>query len=133
MRYRARLRSVVAASAAPYGYTLTIWTSGAVTTHNQGLPSAGQALLLLVGAVAGFALVGAIASGGPAHVLSSEPAPPVRVWGGFHLPAVGLAIAVAALADTMAPDTPAWALVGFTSTTVYLLTIAAQFTLAEKR
>jgi hypothetical protein len=133
VRYRARLRAVVAASAAPYGYTLTIWTSGAVTTHHQGLPSTGQALLFLVGAVTGFALVGALANGGASGVLASDPEPGVRVWGGFHLPAVGLAIALAAGVDSMAPDTPAWALVGFTSTAVYLLTIAAQFTLAEKR
>src|SRR4030095_9975506 len=62
--YRHHLRAVVAASAAPYGYTLTLWTAGAVTSHAQGLPSALDALLLLAGAVTGFAAVGAVADGG---------------------------------------------------------------------
>jgi hypothetical protein len=49
MSYRQQLRRVVAASAAPYGYTLTVWTSGAVATHAQGtLPTPLQAVLLLV-------------------------------------------------------------------------------------
>lgn len=49
--YRRGVRAVVAASAAPYGYTLTLWTSGAVAAHAQGgLPSARDALFLLAGA-----------------------------------------------------------------------------------
>ena len=50
--YRSAVRTTVAASAAPYGYTLTIWTSGAVLSHARGIPSTGAALLFLVGAVA---------------------------------------------------------------------------------
>ncbi|MQA14330.1 MAG: hypothetical protein GEV09_09195 [Pseudonocardiaceae bacterium] len=47
-RYRQYLRSSVAASAAPHGYTLTLWTCGAVTIHAEGaFPSTLDALLLL--------------------------------------------------------------------------------------
>ena len=61
MSYRQQLRSVVAASAAPYGYTLTVWTSGAAASHAQAaLPAPSQAMLLLVGAVLGFGTVGAV-------------------------------------------------------------------------
>ena len=57
--YRQQLRAVVSASAAPHGYTLTLWTTGAITTHAEGgVPSAVDALLLLVGAVIGFGAVG---------------------------------------------------------------------------
>jgi hypothetical protein len=54
----------VAASAAPYGYTLTIWTSGAVLSHARGITSAADALLFLVGAVVAYALVGGLTLGG---------------------------------------------------------------------
>jgi hypothetical protein len=37
-------------SIAPYGYTLTVWTSDAVLTHARGVPSAPDALLLMLGA-----------------------------------------------------------------------------------
>ena len=67
--YRAHLKTTVAFSAAPYGYTLTIWTAGAVTTHEHGVPSAWEVLLLMIGAVLGFALAAAMAQrqapGGP--------------------------------------------------------------------
>jgi hypothetical protein len=69
-RYRDHLRAVVAASAAPYGYTLTIWTSGAVTTHARGIPTALEALLFLAGAVSGFALIGAVAQSPPPSTCS---------------------------------------------------------------
>jgi hypothetical protein len=132
-RYRVHLRTAVATSAAPYGYTLTIWTSGAVVTHARGIPSALDALLLLVGAVLGFAVVGAAAHGSPAHVLRAPRDYGVRLWGGFHLPSVGLAIGGAALIAATVDGVLAWPLVGFVATSVYLVVIAAQFAIAEAR
>lgn len=132
-RYRDHLQAAVANSAAPYGYTLTIWTSGAVTTHARGIPTAAEALLFLVGAVAGFATVGAAAHGSARRVLHAPENPGVRLWGGFHLPSVGLAIGAAALVDDLVHGALAWPLVGFAVTVIYLVVIAAQFTFAETR
>ena len=87
MRYKAALRVTVASSAAPYGYTLTIWTSGAVLSHAQGIPNAGEALLFLAGAVFAYALVGGLAFGGMSEQLVPDPARAV-VWGGLHLVSV---------------------------------------------
>src|SRR4051812_27449615 len=114
-RYRAHLQAAVATSAAPYGYTLTIWTSGAVTTHAQGIPTALEALLFLAGAVAGFALVGAGAHGSAARVLRTPEEPTVRLWGGFHLPSVGLALAGSSLLVALVHGVLAWPLVGFSA------------------
>jgi len=132
-RYRDHLKAAVATSAAPYGYTLTIWTSGAVTTHARGIPTAFDALLFLAGAVIGFAAVGAAAHGSATRVLRVPPEPTVRLWGGFHLPSVGLAIAGSALVAARVHGTLAWPLVGLLATCVYLLVIAAQFTIADTR
>ena len=62
--YRNRLRVTLGSSAAPYGYTLATWTSGAVLANASGVPNAVAALTFMVGAVLGFALVGALAFGG---------------------------------------------------------------------
>jgi hypothetical protein len=124
---------VVATSAAPYGYTLTIWTSGAVTTHARGIPTALEALLFLAGAVAGFAIVGALAHGGPTRVLRMPEQATVRLWGGFHLPAVGLAIGGSALVVSLIHGLAVWPLVGFLVTCIYLVVIAGQFTIADTR
>jgi hypothetical protein len=131
--YRSHLQTAVANSAAPYGYTLTIWTSGAVATHARGIPSAWEALLFLGGAVCGFALTAALAYGRPSEILVPREHPSVRLWGGFHLISVGLAIGAAALVTGLVKTSLAWPIVGFVSTLVYLVVIAAQFTAADGR
>jgi hypothetical protein len=128
--YRAHLQTTVAASAAPYGYTLTIWTSGAVATHDRGVPTAWEALLLLAGAVIGFGIVAAIAHGGPTVSFAVERQPGVRLWGAFHLISVGLAIAASALVTAVVDGPAAWLLVGLVATVTYLAVVAGQFTLA---
>jgi hypothetical protein len=132
-RYRAHLQAVVATSAAPYGYTLTIWTSGAVLTHARGIPTGLEALLFLGGAVAGFAAVGALAHGSATRVLRTAPEATVRLWGGFHLPSVGLAIGGSTVVVALVHGVLAWPLAGFLATGIYLVVIAGQFTVADSR
>ncbi len=130
-RYRSALRVGVAASAAPYGYTLTIWTSGAVLSHARGIPSTAVALLFLVGAVSAFALVGTLAFGGVSEGLVPEPARSV-VWGGLHLFSVGLAIAVVSVVAHLVTSVAAWPLGGFLATASYLLVSALQLAYAHR-
>ncbi len=126
--YRSTLQAAVAASAAPYGYTLTIWTSGAVTTHAEGgVPSAVDAVLLLCGAVAGFVVVGTAAYGGFHALLAPGPPPQVRVWAGAHLPSVGLSIAVVAGLCSLVAGHLLWLAVGLAATATYLTVIGLQF------
>ena len=129
--YRTHLKTAVATSAAPYGYTLTIWTSGAVTTHARGVPTAWEALLFLAGAVIGFGVAAAVAYGRPSQILAPREHSFVRLWGGFHLVSVGLAIGSAALVTALVKDPIDWMIVGFIATFVYLIVIAGQFTLAD--
>ncbi len=132
--YRDHLRAVVAASAAPYGYTLTLWTAGAVTAHAEaGLPTALDAVLLLAGAVLGFGAVGTYASNGFNGVLVPGTPGRVRVWGGMHLPSVGMSILVVASINALLDGPAVWLLVGFAATTCYLLVIGVQFWLATHR
>lgn len=129
--YRTHLKTAVATSAAPYGYTLTIWTSGAVASHARGIPTAWEALLFLAGAVLGFGVTAALAYGRPSEILAPREHGSVRLWGGFHLVSVGLAIGSAALVTALVRSPVAWLIVGFVVTLVYLVVIAAQFTLAD--
>jgi hypothetical protein len=129
--YRQYLKAAVAASAAPYGYTLTVWTTGAVTAHAQGqLPSALDAILLLVGATTAFGALGSGAYGSVFGALAPEPTRLVRVWGGMHLPSVGAAVLLCSLLALVVPPPLVWLLVGATATSTYLLVLALQFRLA---
>ena len=128
-RYKSALRVTVASSAAPYGYTLTIWTTGAVLSHARGIPDAGEALLLLGGAVAAYSIVGGLAFGGLSEQIVPDPAHAV-VWGGLHFVSVALAIAAASLVTHFVADAAAWLLGGFLATAVYLVASAGQLTIA---
>lgn len=132
--YRQRLRGAVASSAAPYGYTLVIWCSGAVTAHVRGLPATEHALMLAAGAITAFAFVGLLAFGMPEHVLASPEQKQVELWGAFHLPVVAASLGIATLlAHSIHNAVLAWLSVGFTATATYLLMIALQYMLAERR
>lgn len=130
-RYREHLQAAVASSAAPYGYTLTVWTSGAVTSHARGIPTAAEAFLFMVGAVLGFAVVGWSANGGIGGILSTTRRFDIQLWGGVHLFSVGSAIGAASIVNALIDHRVAWPIVGFISTAVYLVVVAAQFTLTQ--
>ena len=129
-RYKSALRATIAASAGPYGYTLTIWTTGAVLSHARGIPSSPQALLFLIGAVVAYALVGGLAFGGYSEQLVLEPSRAL-IWGGLHLFSVGLAIGAAELVARFVTSGAAWPLGGFVATSLYLLGSASELALAE--
>jgi hypothetical protein len=132
--YRQHLRAVVAASTAPYGYTLTLWTAGAVATNAEGsVPSTVEALLLLTGAALGFGAVGTYAFVGFNGLLAPGPRGDVRVWGGMHLPSVGASILLVTALTGIVHGRLLWPLVGFTATATYLLVIGGQFWLATHR
>ena len=127
--YRRAARQAVSLSIAPYGYTLTVWTSGAVLTHARGIPTTVDALLFMAGAVAGFALVGLASLGrltARAHVEEQQPA----LWAGFHVLSIGAAIGTATLIAHLLESRGAWPLGGFAATTSYLVLLAAQLALA---
>jgi len=131
-RYKAALRATVVASAAPYGYTLTIWTSGAILSHSHGLPSSSQAFFFLTGAVAGYAAVGAFAFRRQSEPFSPEPTRAV-IWGALHVVSVGLAIGSATIIAHRVTSSAAWPLGGFASTAIYLLASASQLAVVHTR
>ena len=118
--YRRALQSTVAAAAAPYGYTLTVWTSGAVVAHERGIPGAVGAILFAAGAIIGFALVGLVAYGG----IGRRPLPALEafsVWQSIHVLGIGAAIALAFAVGKLIDHDAAWLVAGFAATAVYLL------------
>jgi hypothetical protein len=52
---RRAFATTVSASAAPYGYTLTVWSSGALLIHFRRAPTVWEVFLFLTGAVIAFA------------------------------------------------------------------------------
>jgi uncharacterized YccA/Bax inhibitor family protein len=127
--YRKAARQTIGMSIAPYGYTLTVWTSGAVLTHARGIPTTVDALLFMLGAVGGFALVGIAAFGTHRAHVRVEPQQP-QLWAGFHVLSVGASIGAGALIAHLVQNSGAWPLGGFVATTIYLVVLTAQLALA---
>ena len=124
--YRRNLRVVVGTSAAPYGYTLATWTTGAVLVGARGIPSALAALTFMFGAVLGFAVVGAVAFGGVGKHSDRESGEARLVRGSFHFFSVGCAIGVSALVARYLDGLAACPLAGFLFTSAYLLVLGTE-------
>ena len=128
--YRNRLRVTLGSSAAPYGYTLATWTSGAVLTNARGVPNVAAALTFMVGAILGFAFVGALAFGGVTKHFERDHGETPLVWGSFHFLSVAVAIGGAWLVSYFVEGFLSWPLGGFVATSVYLLVAGAEATAA---
>lgn len=129
-RYLSALATIARRSAIPYGFTITIWTAGAVLEHAHGTPDLGQTYLFLVGAVAGFGLVAVVASGSTAERLEPASGDLIRT-GAINVIALSLALGAAALV-AMIPTAAAWPVASFAATTVYLLIASIGLTVAHR-
>ena len=126
------LGTVVAASAAPYGYTVTLWSSGALLTHFRGTPNVADVFLFAAGALIGFGLLGLAAH---RSLQMNDPLPPgpERVIAGIlHWFAVGAALGTVALLAEI-QGWVAWPLCSFTGTVLYLLLASLQLALLRAR
>jgi hypothetical protein len=124
---RENLRASIAGAAAPYGYTITIASSGSIAMSELGSPAPWETLLFLVGAALGFLMVGLTAFG----TLVDLRAPSVKrtsLLGMTHVISAGLA-ALAVWGSSALLDGPGgWAVAGFIATVIYLVLTAAQIT-----
>ena len=129
--YLPALAAVLRGSAVPYGYTVTIWSSGAVLTRHHGIPSIGEVFLFMVGALAAFALLGCIVRIGR----GTCPDPPrgaLRRTGMIHLIAAGAAVGAAALVALIESGVT-WPLGAFVATATYLALATVELAIVESR
>ena len=113
----AAFATVIAATALPYGYTVSLWCSGALLINAYGSPSVAQILQFAAGAVAAFGLLGLRAHRRAGAV---SPRPDYVLVGALHWFAVGAAIGSVALISHIA-GWAGWALGSFSATALYLV------------
>jgi hypothetical protein len=127
--YASALATVLRGSAVPYGYTLTVWTSGMTLTRQRGIPSVGEVFLFAAGAVAAFAVLGIIVR--LLRGVSFEPPRgALRRTGMVHFLAVGAALGAVTLVALIHSGV-AWPLGAFVATGTYLALATLELTLAE--
>lgn len=119
------LGTLASSSAAPYGYTISVWSSGAILIHFHGAPNVGEVFLFAAGALAGFALIGLVAH---RRLQSFEEVASSRervLAGVLHWFAVGAAVGSVALIAQMS-SWIAWPLAMFAATAIYLTGASVQ-------
>lgn len=117
-RYVTALATVLRGSALPYGYTVTVWTSGIMLVRHRGLPSTAEVFLFMAGAVVAYAALGGLVRA--VRGVPFDPGPGVlRRTGMLHLIAVGGALGAATLV-ALIPSAVAWPLGSFAATATYL-------------
>ena len=129
--YGLALESALRGVGLPYGYTATVWGSGAALTSSLGLPNFAKALLFAGGAVSGYGLLRFATRHAPAGEAAQFARSPHVVRAGvFHAAAIALGIGAAALAGLL-DSAVAWALGTFGATLVYLGVVSIEMALTE--
>jgi hypothetical protein len=126
------LGTIVSASAAPYGYTVTLWSSGALLIHSRGQPDVGEVFLFAAGALIGFAMLGIGAR--PALQVSRaiEGSSERVITGVLHWFSVGAATGAVALIAQI-PSWVAWPAGSLVATTLFLLCSGLQLAFVAGR
>jgi heme A synthase len=118
-------------SAAPYGFTLTIWSSGAALEHFRKPPAVGDVFLFAAGAVIAFTALWLLGRDAVRHEQPlPQGAPRVRA-GVLDAFGVGIAVGAATLIAEI-PSFAAWPLAAFTATVLYLLCASVQLAITEQ-
>ncbi len=131
--FRSSLRACVTAAAVPYGYTITIWSTGALSMGLLGTPHLVAVLLFIAGAALGYLALARVASGqiaaGALHQGAGATVP-----ANVHLLSAGTAvIAVWGIDHALQRDLVGWAIAGFLATSLYLTLAALQITIARRQ
>ncbi|HET8756021.1 MAG TPA: hypothetical protein VFM58_08430 [Solirubrobacteraceae bacterium] len=123
IRYLAALQSALDRAGVPYGYTITIWTSGQLLADERGTPPVWLLPAFAAGAVVAYGLLAVLVGR-----WSGEPPPegaPERLARATVIQIVAIALAIGAVALVgETPDAVAWPAAGFAATAVYLTGIA---------
>ena len=125
------LGTIVSASAAPYGYTVSLWSTGALIMHYRGSPGVGQVFLFAAGALLGFAAVGLRARPILRHTEPLPAGPERIVTGGLHWFSVGAATGAAALIGHVHSGLD-WPLASFAATSLFLVCSSLQLAFAAR-
>jgi hypothetical protein len=125
LSYRLALRAAVASGSKTYGFTLVIWSTGALTVSRHGVPTAVEALAYLGGALAGMAVI-VIVCFGRWRATWSDVGLVRRAYGAIHLVSVLAAVLIGWMAAALVSGAPAFALASFAAVVVYNLLLALE-------
>lgn len=130
LHYVRGLQTSARGNAPAYGYSVTITATFGILSALRGSPGVTEIFLFAAGAVAGFALLEAVVTGGFRHGLEDEPSAVKALGGSISVLSVGGALA-GALGIGVLLGSAAWPLGSFAVTVLYLCFFALEISIAE--
>ena len=124
---RAKLSSIVASSAARYGYTLAIWSTGALILRTHGVPSVAEVLLFVAGGIAGFNGLGLFVGETLGQIISIDNRKDRLLAGVLDWLALGVVVGAVSLLSEI-PSWVPWLVGPLAATLLYLLIASLQLT-----
>lgn len=119
MTFPKALAEVLSKAGIPYGYTLAIWSTGALCIGRFGLPTAAQVFLFVAGASVAYAGLALIVG---RHRVVRATRPPAALWENvFAVPAVGVTYGIDGLISSAEAN---FFVSPLAATVVYLLGLA---------
>ena len=114
----------------PYGYTVTMWSSGQVLIHFHGTPSLGLVALFAAGALLGYGLL-QLATGPPdaASDLQLGASPNWLRGGAIQALAVAATLVTVAMAGWLLPPALSWISGGMATVLGYLGVTGVEYAL----
>jgi hypothetical protein len=128
--YREGLRVAVAGGAQTYGFTLVVWTTGALAISEQGLPRPLDALAFLGGALLATALIAIVTFAGLRSTWRDE-RPVSRAYGAIHAPSVAAGVLMGWLLAAALDGAFAFAAASFVAVVPYNLLLAVEVALSR--
>lgn len=105
----------------PFGYTLTVWTSGAIALRRFGVPSLLDSLLFALGAIIAYLICAALAY----RQLDGNVSIHVEGVAFINVISIVAAGAVSVVADLISNPTLGYPVAGFAGTLAYILCMSA--------
>lgn len=125
------MASALRAGAKAYGFTLVIWTTGALAISEQGVPRASEALAYLGGALLGMALIVAASFGG-LRSTSGDVGLVRRAYGAIHVLSVVAGVLTGWLLAAVLDGVLSFLAASFAAVVIYnLLALEVAFSIVD--
>ena len=130
--YLQAIQTALHGTGLPYGYAITVWSTGSALTGQHGMASVVHIFLFAAGAVSAYGGLTFLTWETEGEAQKPLTRSPRRVRAGLlHVGAIAVAIAAAALAARI-PGVVAWFLAPLSATLAYLAVSSVEVALVER-
>lgn len=131
-RYRRGVRTALRNNSLAFGYSIVVTADFAVLNQGTDTPGLGRVFAFIVGAVAAFAALDALAAEFDGNHERGEPSDVVALGSALSFFSISAGVGTTALIAWLVEPWFSWPLAAFVSSGTYLLIVGVEMALAEQ-